>query len=97
VRGIEVQHARWNGISFHGLIDSGKDDGILRYVNNSSASSEIGDDLVFMLLLGKSARRARAEHTEQKKESDSTHEYRPRGQRIASTPVLHVSLRRRPN
>src|SRR5260370_416199 len=57
VRGVEVHHARRNGISLHGLIDGRKDNDILRYVNDGAAAGEIGDDFVFVLFLGKSVRR----------------------------------------
>jgi hypothetical protein len=42
------------------LIDGRKDDDILRHVNDGAAASEIGDDLVLVLLLGKSLKRGRA-------------------------------------
>jgi hypothetical protein len=42
------------------LIDRRKDDDILRHVNDGAATSEIGDDFVFVLPLGKRAKRRRA-------------------------------------
>ena len=57
---IEVHHARRNGVALYGLIDSGKDDGVLGDVNDSAAAGEIGDDFVLVLLLGKSVNRGRA-------------------------------------
>ena len=61
VRGVQVHHARWNGISLHRLIDGRKDDGVLRHVNNGAPASEIGDDFVLVRFLGKSVNRRRAE------------------------------------
>ena len=71
VRGVEVHNSRRDGISLHGLIDGRKNDDVLCHVNDGTAASEIGDDFVFMLLLGKSVKRGYAKDAAHKKESDS--------------------------
>ena len=71
VRGVEVHNSRRDGISLHGLIDGREDDDVLGHVNDGTAASEIGDYFVFVLLLGKSAKRGRAEDARQEKDRDS--------------------------
>ena len=65
VRRVQVHHARRNGISLDGLIDGRKDDGVLCHVNDGAAAGEVGDDFIFVLLLGKSVKRGRPEHAAQ--------------------------------
>ena len=62
----QAQHARWNGISLHGLIDSRKDDDILCHVNDGPPARKIGDDFVLVLFLGEGVKRGRAEDAAQK-------------------------------
>jgi hypothetical protein len=50
VSGIEAHHARRDGISFDGLIDSGKNNDVSCSVNDDAATSQIGDDFVLAAL-----------------------------------------------
>jgi hypothetical protein len=45
---IRFHDARRDATQFHGFVDGGKNDvAILRDVNDHSATSEVGDDLIF--------------------------------------------------
>ena len=45
--GINVHHARGNGIALDGLIDGSENDDVFGDVDDDAAAGEIGDDFVF--------------------------------------------------
>jgi len=53
---VEVHHTGRNGISFDGLIDSGKNDHILGGMNDDAATGEVGNNFVLAVLSGKGNR-----------------------------------------
>ena len=77
VAAINGRNARGNGFGFERVIDGGKHNGVIGYMNDGAAAGEIGDDFVF-LGMGRSAGRECGQ-----KNQGGANEEIPHGGRVA--------------